>query len=1260
MSGLDRHALGFQAPLPDVERFSTDSPINMTLPEGQTRRIVTNNPGNVTELIRKFSGKSVHDLINAIHPAVSSQKKEPATGPDIDMTMATKVAVNLGRLTIGGVLTSLQTSAYAGLGLISKLVVPTKKPTSDNIIFKIDLMYDQQTMAMPNALRAITAGVGSTKSSMTFGLAQYTTGVNFLHRELTYLVETEMWTTFTQRIFAKLGDRFRLTILHAHAVAAARSPDFIETLLSSTRNHDLIKSMNGGEIAYQLASYDGVLLGICNRNVQIANQLVMMAVAALGGKGGMTSKGDYVALMPSTIFQPAMTNGTAICNVGMDVYTYKLEPDVNAWDHLFIEWNKPLLTVSGDGVVGKMAKGAGDLPTKMGPGTMALPAFSIQGGAIVPVIVLDDTRICENGPSMADPFRSTGEQWRWSTIGAPLPLVSSISPSILFSNNPGDIDPGKLNNYSPRFTSMIDPGSSSVQLISLNQLHVDTEQASMFQVNDRVLNAFPDSADSIHAYIDRVAGELWKMPPEQKLRHEMMAFEFSPRFMLDVVRPNNAVTAVVRPRMLMWNSTAMSSPSVELVSVAAELFCHLNLNAPAYQEAVAFIVKGSYGTETDVIDALRCKVFMCNPETCRTILQAETNNWATDPAHYNTEPPMIGRPLNRFSNNPVQVWAAHRAHVDIRASMHRVLHAVAAGNGHVLLTDPEGQSAFENAMALLHRRQNIGLEDGFEFNTIEMHNLRQALTHIRVLRSTILNWLPEMRVLEYPYVDCGHSAYAIAWSWMAPCIFNTCLSVTVNTHKPDVTTLPVGGQTIIMNNSDFVVLGNDLPTPANWETEIRFLQLQNAHPLPARHTYDFQLNVNNANQERLETANKLTTLFNRMDVSHISAGPMITSGLAATRAAEVRRQLAGAPHVALALGKHYSLTIDLDNLHRFDRDYYSGWAYCMVRRMTFVGWGFAVLPMKSHLMVLGNSEFDQFTRMAQENQWSLMSMLRFGIVPMGQWGQGVMFPNVYLTDVVGMSTDFSLNPPRRPQGAIGVRPQSSSFVLDWASSCCAPTGKSKGVMGSLLTPSGKFMPTATMLEPRSYMDVDPHNPDGYRCFSPFFNRFANERHNAVHNLLSRLGDGSILQFSPEQEMFCSNETVQRYMGYFGGNPDIEATQQFEMKLQSVSSGRFVFTHGFSNTNGLLYLDDTAIGRNSEQFFVGESGYSQNTPDNVNSYALVGRTLSVTCNPHKFTTDANLLIAELQGMALLAHLEVNWNSGHKGNIQDQIWNNAAVY
>ncbi|AFJ20389.1 major capsid protein [Cyprinid herpesvirus 1] len=1220
------------------------------------------NAPSVTEFMKKFNGWTGDQLVNS-YLSMSPEDMSYAWGADVNINdfMRTEAyAVGLGRIMVGGSLTDLQTKNYVGLGLMSKMLLPDGIP-EENAVFTLEIVYDQMTMALPGAIRALSADVNAWKTSLRFGLTQYTTSIQFLQQELTYLVKGEPVTALARRKFGQMMNRFRLSIIHSHAQAAVRQPSFVETIIGRQINKSIVSA---SAVVYNMAKAEALMVGLCSRNPLTMRPLIEMALMSLTGNGELdNSTANYFAAMNSHYFSPGLVTHTAVVSTVMPAYTYNTSRDrveaAQRSEILSVAWEDAVIKPVVGGPVSSVSPGytpslavpADSIPT----GSVSLPAVVLDGGAVVPLLLFDGTPICRDGPSMGRPFVSNGLQYRWFTVGVPAPIISGLSPSTLFDDSESKpITPATLMLYSPRSTCVFDEHGDT-RYVELSQLHIHAEVADLWDIGKARarFNSLPPevrSARRVEAYLKK-ADILWGHNTQQKLQSMESSYEFSPRFMLALHKAPEARDSeygvIVKERDVMWNTTAMSSPSVEGVAIAAELYNYLGLNDPELKSIVKYVQAcGASADEFMLRDCVILKM-ICTKDL--DLGELEEHHGTEDGEMYllNFHARIRQGPQSRSVSKGL-------AYEVLCSAVPRFLNRLLGGTGHLLLTDPYGWHILGH---LLNYFEDV-LDDTDGLN-MPMRHLGYFMTRekfsalikikdsLSYLEAAVLKWLQPLVMPSDPYVYFGEtSPIATRWSWMCSALFDSVSTFgtehsyvlsTVTSEKHAVKHATCAGS--------LAFVGTNLPINLHGMVD------HNQHGQTCRRAEIAGVHI----YGHSPAAFLFQVPYNpQTEAEHDN----VIGCLGRSRATMLRRNFNTCPQVALALAAHYSLLCRHKNVANFDKMYYSGWSYAVVRRMEFDSGGLSVMPVQSHLMVVGNSNFDLSQQLGLDRQFALRSMMRYAVVPMGVFGQGVYFPNAFIKSVRGLGLDY-VNAMQHRQRFGGMNNFDlktacmSAFIMDWASSLHPPIQGSATGVGPILSANGRFSPQLGDATAAEYFRQDPYNLLRFYSTCPFQNTHLNEGQANLFKVLSQLGDPNADMFGGSgRRTAVLSTTIKQYHQYLKDTDKSRMGQMehdLQTRLQSLVGDDYTVPHSFNSKSSMFYVDNSTIGANSDQLLK-----SPVNMDNRNNFLLMCRTDNITYDPNNTEVPIDKLQLDIQGLNPLRLLDVNPTS--RVNMAQQMLNN----
>ncbi|AKC02038.1 major capsid protein [Crucian carp herpesvirus] len=1238
--------------------FSTDDFAigrgSVTDPSRYTQLRSLNAP-SVTDFMRKFHGWTGEKLINS-YLDMGRESMSYAWGADTNINDFLRdgkaYAVGLGRLMVGGSLTELQTKNYVGLSLMSRMLMPESIP-EDNVTFSLEIVYDQMTMALPGAIRSLAADVNAWRTSMKFGLTQYTTSIQFLQQELLYLVKKEPVTAHARRKFGQMMNRFRLSIIHSHAQAAVRQPSFVETIIGRQMGKSIIEASG---VIYNIAKAEALLCGLCTRNPATMTPLIEMALMALTSNCELSnSNAHYFGAMNSAFFMPQLVTHTAVVSTVMPTFTYNTDKDRHevrseilsvAWDNAVIGplTNSPVSSVS-NGYTTKLAAPAQSIPTD----SVTLPAVLVGGGAVVPIILFDGQPICTEGPSMGRPFVSNGLQFRWFTVGCPAPIVSGLSPATLFDESASNpISPATLLMYTPRKTCVFDENGDT-RFVELSQLHLKAEVSELWDITKarQRFNGLPQEVRTyqrVENYLSK-AEVLWSSPIQKKLKNPDCPYEYSPRFMVGTGHTlTGEYMPIVKPRSVMWNQTAMSEPHIENVAVAAELYTTLGLNDQSLKTVVQFIQScGASADQRMLRDCLNLKLICTESQNLVDLYTNRGNNGVVLD--------LLQVHQLRAAVPAVRQIAANVAYDALREAIPRLLNRLLGGTGHLLLTDPCGWHIFTRIMQYFEDHidemdANGALVTRFGFHMSRAHfsaliKIKDSLTQFE---STILKWLSPLSTPTDPYVYFGdNKPSTVRWSWICCALFD---SVTLFGTERDYQRPAIASPSSTNRDPNHLAhatcagslafAGTNLPVliPGMTRTELRGQTLGMDVWGHAGATFLFQ------------------TAYNpKFEADHNT----VIGCLGHARASRLRKCFNTCPQVALALACHYSLLVNQRNVLNFDKQYYSGWAYVVVRRMEFETSGLSVMPVQGHLLVVGNSKFDLAQEIGLAGQFCLRSMMRYAVVPMGILGQGIYFPSAFVRNVRGLGLDYINGLQAKPRYSMNNYDHKSAcmsaFIMDWAPSTHPPIQTAATGVGPILSANGRFNPLLGEVTSSDYFRPDAYHVQKFMTTCPFQNPYLNENQALLNRVLTQMGDPNADMFGAGKRNAVLTTTIKNYYQFLTDNTSVTGRMEKNLQVRLQATGEEYFaSHGFNRHSSLFYVDNSTIGAQSEQVLK-----SAVNSDNRGTFLLMCRTDNITFDPKTSEVPMDKLQLDIQGLNPLRLLEVNPSSS-RSNLMQQMLNN----
>ncbi|ARR28910.1 hypothetical protein [Ranid herpesvirus 3] len=209
----------------------------------------------------------------------------------------------------------------------------------------------------------------------------------------------------------------------------------------------------------------------------------------------------------------------------------------------------------------------------------------------------------------------------------------------------------------------------------------------------------------------------------------------------------------------------------------------------------------------------------------------------------------------------------------------------------------------------------------------------------------------------------------------------------------------------------------------------------------------------------------------------------------------LQNEMGGLPFNMFLMGLHYYSGINYQNVtQKFDKKYYSGWAYACVRTMRYIGHSAVAMPRKKALQVHGMKAIKDHN--PGDEARFVSSQIDMAIIPDQMGTHGCVVPNVFISDIEGVNS-FFLNPKKLPpmnnsalegtlyRKSITSDVENFTLVLDWFNGMVPETmsGSSK-TCESIMPLNGRYTQMYMGADPNTNIFSEKDPMSGRYCESP--------------------------------------------------------------------------------------------------------------------------------------------------------------------------------
>lgn len=984
--------------------------------------------------LRGVLGSSTETFLKWFFGERQKHLEKPFTeyGPGVNFQDFCKtIVVPLVKLSTGGVPNARQLCNYGACRLLSKTITPKHIVPMDNVLFRLSLRKEQLKLAQASSFRHVGGCTSVDSVTLEFPLVTKSQGFTIQSSEVFFATDQSEVRQLLHHRFQQLEHGWTLTIAKEHFDYCAKQPTLSELATYQAHRNRVF----AGRVHLNILQAENIIMGCVNRQPKQLSALIQCAVAALPGE----SK-DYVLVLPKKMYMEGnIGESVFVCEVPVDnaIYEYTVEGRDSANVITDVSWSKPLVSRTAmtkpqpaSGAKSYTADGTNELAVSLSSpsaaedqGPLQLPCFQI-GGASVPVIVLDDRRFYNDGPSMQDSFVTTGNKLLFFTVGSCPVLYKTLSPTVVFGKTTKCelVDAGKLSLYSPSSTYYMNHGEgNAVAEITLRALHRYGNHPEMFdatRTTKRVCMMYPrDQLDS--AFSEQRAADLFRESEwSGKCRHSQSLLEFSPRTAPIKQWQDEAYVISFVPRLCLWNGTPLSMWYNELYGVGADMVARIPLS-PDFEDYLAFVQACARDTNVNHFkDAAILKYWAEkvneNISDRQRMMQPMgdllRNANSNDGIHLGFSDPLIQLLFIRYYEHEFD-----KAN-DPQHTLEKVFVLLRCGLKTILQTHEHLFTSLGCTGGLHHSLAQI-----LEIHQLFVNPVPRAATEgltetqslfIKYYTLCVTPWITN-RVLHFkPYrVDEAQSLvqtglkglgiYKDVWQQQNTETFlydkdgnNTAFLVADD--DPPHTICIWANETVSEDlNSSLVAVEMDRGFLRQEETDdidedegvvLIVCDTTEINPVFARNLDEAQDHYN---------SNGLPNPVERG----------IHRGGWNARVKMLRAHLTNHGVVAFLLSIHYCTLMDYTTvINLYDRLYYSGMAYVCVRQMRYRGYGFSVMPMGESLFVTGNRY--THTPINNEHQMAIKQSLDMAVAPGRIGAYGVFVPDVFLDLVDGLGAFF--------------------------------------------------------------------------------------------------------------------------------------------------------------------------------------------------------------------------------------------------------------
>ncbi|ABG25572.1 ORF80 [Ranid herpesvirus 2] len=1052
----------------------------------------------------------------------------------------------------GGVLNPRVKNNYAACQLISVPIAPLEAPANQ---LKFQYVIEKRELSLAQRGDARMPQGNTKSSSMVFdvGLVQYFHRLEVDYEALLRIDQQQVFREM-EKLVQENVMAWQATIAMYHFVYANAQPSYSTVLLQiKSKRREYANRCRSG-LVNDLVSIDNLITGCMNRSLDTFNSLIAAAVEM------MPEIRQVVAIMPRHVFAEHPYMFTVRVTVNPAILKFSIHETDETYKKIDVDWSHNLVSEMANGdmpnrySITPVSTPGADVPNiayktlqePNQPGSFLLPALKV-GEMTVPLILLDNEPLSNNGPSMESSFTSSGFKRYFFLVGAVPPVYRSLYNNAAFYKDQLDITTGTAAQKDPRVSSVINMEESAAPTdVELYTLH---KQANVQSVFDLV--GFTSRVDTLPEIVRPTAylAELKNMfdtPTELRTTHKVSLYEFSPRIMRSLKYEPNAgqigLSFKNQHRLCMWNAFQMSAPEGEyaalvsllsymgtqsdldnflcLVNGAAAIVTVESVSALVMARALCVLIKGRNDLE-DMLDpainqdaaafsaalvtlinhVVSCKgntLLMSDPicqifisrlvpyldSSCQFATRAGATAGQTAALALASEPcrarlreihnvlsagmcafrgmvskfpvECVPREVLPFSLSTYDLagedeeYVLHFSNFALPGLVNKELSYFWAQDGTLYPKKSDGppdskrkKTGEHSATPIASSVGNILKREIYKGRTLAFCLPNEVKTGTRsILDGARKNtgggytFDTEDRVYNYTFYCRSNRANLGEELTNAVGVSNLYNFASVVTHKHILDVANQGAQLVAVTDRQaghgFVVLA--------------FADVSHVR---------INMNFDTVGQDNR------TGIMNGVEPFYNCLQPPLV-----LRLNQLRDILGNLPTHAFYMCMHYFTMLSRQNLiKRFDRNYYSSWAYMCIRTMRYTGHNMTVMPVGDSIFVTGNRTVYKVE--SNDRGETIGTEMDMAIMPGRQGSHGISFPSVFIKEMSGMnvvfldredrtSTHYTLGTNRA-----NTDKENCILVLDWSNYLMPETTTACRTCPAVIPVSGRYINATT-------------------------------------------------------------------------------------------------------------------------------------------------------------------------------------------------------
>lgn len=913
-----------------------------------------------------------------------------ATGPVLSREQFSNAALIPLLVTYTGLMmnTRQRGSLQALTNLLSVLHTPEKIPIK-KVQFILRFKNCGQVLAQKGQMTTKVGGVSTSYNDITITMERYVAGFSIGDQELFLESDPAEVITALAEKMQSLETTWGLTMVHLHAVYVSRQPSLTQRMLMSNVLHQPDNNFMGKIL--QICFAEHLMCGALNRS-QYNLQRVLTSLSEII----KSDTGEIIAVVPQLITdcgKLALDKVRIVSNKqrytynpnrpnGMEGYALfgRVNSDPNN-DTYTISNSRRMLQIVGtrrpDDNLTDVA------PDKVGD-TVEVDMIKLENGHHCFVATIDSTPfdLSPNADSCDAPLKQAGVKRVFFTVGACPDAYQHYCNSGFFgaANSPsGSISPKTVCEANPGVTYYMDYDTNRVAKVTLESIHQMVAHEELFDATlawemwTQVFNA-----DQLGFVNEEESAELLRMTAKQRRQSPLLMFETNPRMMFAVSTANkhhavkyqlgetNSFVYYV-PRMVLGNASACSDFNNEMVGCIGSLAHLVQDSVHHLTNLVAYISKNLSNVRPAQVRAMR-----------RIAVDTMVSADIVDALKILVAEAALTDPICQVKYLSVYAKAMNLASQPVDLDVLDATRDAAIANNTAVAADPNASQGDKDIAT--------AARDGAMQASLEGREQIVLTEYVRD-NNGVLTKLYDMIVGAHKDIDC--------------------LVDTVYAFE-DYNAILAAATPLIYDPA------HNLPADS------RYLKFMYGIAMPA-----VSVNIDRPSLSTLVPDNKndqlLPLTLDSMDdgvfVTHASAlHPYHSASITAyrplfrTRHEMLMKRFSNCTMVRVLALMHYWTFWNATTMeNHFDKLYYSGLSYLVVRHMKFKGYNVAAMPPKSSRMLVGNraAAFPTTTWLNTE----FKQTMDMAMAPMDMTSIGVVCNNVYITDVKGMSDQFDPHNP---------------------------------------------------------------------------------------------------------------------------------------------------------------------------------------------------------------------------------------------------------